>query len=309
MTLIESETRLVQNRGGERRITNKAPVWSIGIFSGPKLNALKPATEMPVLSAEQITDIPAEFVADPFMIQVANTWYMFFEVMNAHTGRGEIGLAKSADGIHWDYQQIVLNESFHLSYPYIFDSGGEYFMIPESFEANAILLYRAASFPTKWEPVKAILEGAWVDSSVFFFNGLWWLFSNPVKPPNQILELFYATSITGPWHRHPMSPLVSGNNRIARSGGRVILLDGKPVRFAQDCFPAYGSCIRAFEISILTESSYDEKELGLSPILERGEELWRSGGMHHIDPHFINGQWVACVDGWQRRENLGQKKT
>jgi hypothetical protein len=45
----------------QRRITNKAPVWSLGVFSGPKLNALKPVTEMPVLSAEQVTDIAAEF--------------------------------------------------------------------------------------------------------------------------------------------------------------------------------------------------------------------------------------------------------
>lgn len=287
----------------QRRITNKAPVWSIGIFSGPKLNALKAATEMPVLSAEQVTDIAAEFVADPFMIQVDDTWYMFFEVMNAQRGRGEVGLAKSADGIRWSYQQIVLSEPFHLSYPHIFCVDNQYFMIPESFEANSITLYRAVSFPTKWEPVSAILEGQWVDSSVFFFNGLWWLFSSPVAPPNQILELFYATSIVGPWLRHPMSPLVSGNNRIARGGGRSILLDGKPVRFAQDCFPCYGTSIRAFEITVLTTSGYAERELEGSPILGPGSLPWNQSGMHHIDPHFINNRWLACVDGW--RPDLG----
>jgi len=36
----------------------------------------------------------------------------------------------------------------------------------------------------------------------------------------------------------------------------------------------------------------------LSPILSAGTEPWRQQGMHHIDPHFIDGQWFACVDGW-----------
>lgn len=283
----------------QRRITNKAPVWSIGIFSGPKLNALKPVTEMPVLSAEQVTDIAAEFVADPFMIQVANTWYMFFEVMNAQRNRGEIGLAKSVDGIHWNYQQIVLSKPFHLSYPHIFCVDNQYFMIPESYEANSVTLYRAVSFPTKWEPVSTILEGEWVDSSVFFFNGLWWLFSTPKTPPNQILELFYATSFVGPWLRHPMSPLVRGNNHIARGGGRGNLLDGKPVRFGQDCFPSYGTSIHAFEITVLTTSDYAERELEGSPILGPGSLPWNQSGMHHIDAHLTNNGWLACVDGWR----------
>jgi hypothetical protein len=282
-----------------KRVTNKAPIWSIGIFSGPKLSLLEPATEMPVLSAEQITDIPAAFVADPFMIRVDNTWHMFFEVMNAQTGRGEIGLAKSVDGVRWDYRQIVLSESFHLSYPYVFEVDGEYFLIPESHEANATKLYRAVSFPTNWEPVKTILEGAWVDSCVFFLNNLWWLFTNPVTPPNQTLELFYGTSITGPWHRHPMSPLVSSNHRIARGGGRLIVLDDRLVRFAQDCFPSYGTSIRAFEITVLNTSAYVERELEGSPILGPGSLSWNHSGMHHIDAHLTSNGWLACVDGWR----------
>jgi hypothetical protein len=289
----------MQNHGRQRRITNKSPTWSIGIFSGPKLSILKPVTEMPVLSAEQVTDIPAEFVADPFMIQVGNTWHMFFEVMNAQTGRGEIGLAKSVGGIRWDYQKIVLSEPFHLSYPYVFAADGEYFMIPESHEANAIKLYRAVSFPTNWEPENTILEGAWVDSSLFFLNSFWWMFTNPVAPANQILELFYAASIIGPWQRHPMSPLVSGNHRIARGGGRVIVQDDRPVRFAQDCFPSYGTSIRAFEITVLNTSGYAERELVGSPILGPGSLPWNHSGMHHIDAHLTSSGWLACVDGWR----------
>jgi hypothetical protein len=284
-----------------RKTARKTAVWSIGIFSGPALTHLKPAPEasMPVLSAQDVSDIPAEFLADPFMTKKHDSWHMFFEVMHETRQKGEIGWATSRDGLRWDYQQIVLSEPFHLSYPYVFQAGGECFMIPESYEANSMRLYKADPFPAKWSYVGTLLEGPWVDSSIFFFEGRWWVFSNPVAPENQVLELFYADAIAGPWQRHPMSPLIAGNNRIARGGGRVIVLNGRPIRFTQDCFPVYGTGVRAFEISCLTVAGYAERELAPSPILAAGAETWRQQGMHHIDPHFIDGRWLACVDGWR----------
>jgi hypothetical protein len=280
---------------------NPVSIWSIGIFAGPTLRELKPCTEdqMPVLSAKDVTDIPAEFVADPFMIQANDAWFMFFEVMNAETRKGEIGLATSRDGLNWEYQQIVLSAPFHLSYPYVFCHGGEYFMIPESYEANSMRLYRADPFPLKWSYVRTLMDGPWVDSSIFFFDRHWWIFSNPVAPAHQVLELFYASDLGGSWTRHPKSPLITGNNRIARSAGRVIASGNMPIRFTQECFPSYGTRVRAFEITRLTTSEYGELEMRGSPILSGGEQSWRESGMHHIDPHYINKSWLACVDGWR----------
>lgn len=283
------------------RIDRGIAIWSIGIFSGPSLSELKPVPEAqnPTLSAANVHDVRAQFVADPFMIKVQDTWHMFFEVMNSQTRKGDIGLAASKDGLKWDYQQIVLTEPFHLSYPYIFCVGGEYFMIPETYKANSMRLYRADPFPLKWSYAQTLLEGSWVDSSIFFFEGRWWVFTNPVSPQCQVLELFYADTITGPWHRHPKSPLITGNCSMARGGGRVIFSNNRPVRFTQDCFPFYGMSVRAFEVSLLTTSDYEERELQFSPILQAGQEQWRHEGMHHIDPHFVNGEWLACVDGWR----------
>lgn len=284
----------------QRQTKPQTAIWSIDIFAGRALNDLAPASQsgVPVLSALDVTDIPASFVADPFMVRVQNTWFMFFEVLNAKTNRGEIGLATSADALDWKYQQIVLREPFHLSYPHVFCLDGEFFMIPESYEANEVRLYRAESFPLRWRLVETMLEGRWVDSSLFAFDGQWWLFSNPVAPAHQVLELFYAQSIHGPWSRHPLSPLIQGNNRLARCAGRAIVAAGRPVRFAQDCFPDYGSAVRAFEVTRLTTTNYEERELEGSPILSAGAQHWRKCGMHHVDPHFENGAWLACVDGW-----------
>ena len=57
-------------------------VWSIGIYTGtsPLHMGLAGAPDNPVLTAAQVTDIPAMFVADPFMLRVQQTWSMLQDV-------------------------------------------------------------------------------------------------------------------------------------------------------------------------------------------------------------------------------------
>src|SRR5271169_5965132 len=89
--------------------------WSIGISRGSSPFDLSDPPDIPdpVMTAAQVTDVKAEFVADPFMIKEGTTWYMFFEVLNMLNGLGEIGMAISDDGCKWTYQSIVLREPFH----------------------------------------------------------------------------------------------------------------------------------------------------------------------------------------------------
>lgn len=131
------------------------PEWAIGIYAGPDpLNlggegAIVHTTGNVITHAD-ITDVPAGFVADPFMLNVNGTWHMFFEILSLLDHKGKIGWATSSDGLHWDYQRLVIDEPFHLSYPYVFEWQGEYYMVPESWEANGIRLYRADRFPDRW---------------------------------------------------------------------------------------------------------------------------------------------------------------
>ena len=278
-------------------------IWSIGIYSGDTPFNLSPCADIrnPVLSAESVTDVPAEFVADPFMIRVGGSWHMFFEVMNAQTMRGEIGWAQSEDGLGWAYRGIVLREPFHLSYPYVICADGEYYMIPESHKAGRTKLYRGDPFPDRWSSVGTIMNGGWVDSSLLFFDGLWWMFTCPAGSRSSSLELFCAESLGGRWLRHAMSPLIVENDRIARPGGRVIALGNEIIRFCQDCYPRYGTRIRAFEITQLSTSTYVEREVDSTPILAGGKE-WNMDGMHHVDPHWTGDRWLACVDGFVLKE-------
>ena len=274
--------------------------WAIGIYTGDSPLRLSPASGIgnPVISYKDISDARASFVADPFMVIEQGVWHMFFEVMNEESDKGEIGLATSNDCLHWEYQKIVLKESFHLSYPYVFKWEGDYYMIPETLAANSVCLYRADPFPERWSCVGNLISERCADPSIFRFNEMWWMFVCSPPKKSETLRLYYSSHLRGPWQGHPASPIVDGDACIARPAGRVTLSGGKLIRFAQDCHALYGAQVRAFEITDLTPTTYGEKEASSTPVLFAASEGWNSHAMHHLDPHLIaEGNWIACVDG------------
>lgn len=275
-------------------------MWSIAIYSGrsPFTLADAPGVVNPVLTRDSVTDVAAKFVADPFMLKTDGVWNMFFEVMNRQSKKGEIGLATSKDGINWTYQQIVLREAFHLSYPCVFQWQDEYYMIPETYQANSVRLYRANPFPTRWSFVGPLLQTRCADPTIFRFQEKWWMFICATPFQHDSLRLYFADSLTGPWSEHPSSPVIEGDKQNARPAGRVLVSGGKIIRFAQDCVNYYGNHVRAFEISELTTTSYTEHEFAANPILTASGKGWNESGMHHVDAHQLNpNEWLACVDG------------
>lgn len=269
-------------------------MWSIGVYKGDSPYRLSPAGNVPNLTRESVTDVTATFVADPFMLG----GYMFFEVLNADLKRGQIGLASSDNSLDWTYEQIVLSEDFHLSYPYVFAWDNAYYMIPETLGANAACLYQADDFPTRWSLKARLIEGPCADPSIFRFADLWWMFVCSTPYGHDTLRLYFAGELTGPWREHPRSPLISRDPRRARPAGRVLTLDDKLIRFAQDCVPLYGSRVRAFDVIELTTTRYVEVENSANPILQPNGAGWNALGMHHVDAHQqANGSWLACVDG------------
>jgi hypothetical protein len=273
-------------------------VWSIGIYAGPSPFELAPTTRNPVLSAVDVSDVDAYYVADPFMLRHETGWHMYFEVLLRASRRGVIGLATSSDARDWRYRGVVLEQPYHLSYPQIFAWSGAIYMLPEAIGAGAVRLFRATRFPDRFEPAGDLIEGVWADPTIFFERGLWWLLACSTPFENRTLHLFFAEQLLGPWRPHPQSPIVADDRHIARPGGRVLRLDGKLIRFAQDCIPRYGTRLQAVEMTELSRRRYAERICSANPILTPAGEGWNSVGMHHMDAHSLpDGTWIACVDG------------
>ena len=278
--------------------------WAIGIYKGTSPLKLLPPLDInnPILTAQDVTDVKARFVADPFMIKNQEGYYLFFEVLNDKRNLGELGYAFSSDGLHWQYRKIILKEHFHLSYPYVFFWEENYYMIPECAKSGGMQLYKAKAFPEEWEHIETLIKGkggmsALVDPSILYYNNHWYLFSYAPKSKN--LHLFTAETITGKWKEHPKSPVVSGSAHYARPGGRVLLHENTIYRYAQDETPNYGTKVWAFRITELSKDNYSEERASEEPILYPGKEWWNKDGMHTIDAHQHKpGEWIAAVDGF-----------
>jgi hypothetical protein len=161
-----------------------------------------PGVSNPVLTAAQVTDMPAQFVADPFLFHEGSSWYMFFEIYDRVLGRGRIGVARSPDGYKWSYDRVVLSETFHLSYPHVFKANGKYYMVPETNSQSAVFLYEAQNFPYNWVQVGKLVQGVpYNDPTIFYYNGTWWLFAS--NPTNLVTYLFYSDNLTSGWVSTP----------------------------------------------------------------------------------------------------------
>ncbi len=272
--------------------------WSIDVYAGPSLARLAPVRSgaRPALTVADVTDLPARAVADPFLLIVHGTWYLFFEVWNADTGRGEIAYATSADaGVRWTYRESVLREPFHLSYPHVFAHDGAVYMIPESRRDNGVYLYVAEDFPKGWRRIVTLARGSYADATITRHDDRWWLFAQRGLDE---LRLWSSQTLDGAWVEHPASPLWPGNRGRTRPGGRMLMNEGRLVRFAQDGWPTYGHSLRAFDVTALTPSTYEEREWASSPILRASRSGWNAVGMHHIDAvRRDDGSWLAVVDG------------
>src|SRR5262245_53091231 len=222
---------------------SKATIWTIGICSGNSPFSPKPLEGAcnPVLSVNDVTDAPARYVADPFLLRREGRWWLFFEVLDGRTGRGEIGLAESPDARRWTYRGIILREPFHLSYPCVFEWQVVVYLVPEAAATGSIRLYRASPFPDRWVWTRNILSGRpFTDSTIFRHHDRWWLFTTTDPRGNGSLSLYSSKDLEGAWAEHPKSPVVSGNPHGARPAGRVLSIGGRLFRFAQEDSPRYG---------------------------------------------------------------------
>src|SRR5262245_37795893 len=276
--------------------------WAIGVYTGthPLVLHAHPGLTNPAVTAEDVTDVNAAFVADPFVMRAGDRWYLFFEVFDRDTRRGEIAWAESTDLVRWRYGSVALREPFHLSYPYVFESDGERYLVPESTGARQVRLYRATEFPSRWRHGVTL-----ADPSLVHFDGTWWMFGD--GGGNQTLLAFYAPRLTGPWRPHARNPVVTAIDE-ARPGGRVLRIDDRLVRFAQVDRPSYGRAVRAFAMTTLTPDAFAETPVGGTIVAAAGGG-WNARGMHHVDPVEVEpGRWIALVDGHRRAVMFGMRR-
>ena len=205
------------------------------------------------------------FWADPFLLTREGRTYVFFEEYIRQARRGRISFAEIQKDGSPGVKQVALERPYHLSYPFLFEHRGEFYMIPETAQNRAIEVYRCARFPDQWEFHKSILQGVRaVDATLVEHSGLWWMFVNIAGEGGSTwdeLHLFFADDpLTGQWTPHPLNPVVS-DVRSARPAGRLFRRDGLLLRPSQDSSIRYGYALNLNHVTKLTKYEYEEKLL------------------------------------------------
>jgi len=245
--------RLVLLLGMNKYILGKRDRWEVAFVRCSWHNAV-------LRKGTRIKAPPNRFFADPFVVTENGRSICFVEDYSYKKRKGCITAIELIDKTNYQILGPVIEENYHLSFPYIFTYHDRLYMIPETREANAIRLYRCIEFPLVWQYEKDILNGVnCVDTVVFFCKGKWWLVSN-----NNGIELviYYSDNpISGHWISHEQNPLIIDSN-ISRNGGILGVSSQCPVRCRQKRdFNVYGASLTLARITQLSPSSFDEKEI------------------------------------------------
>lgn len=209
---------------------------------------------------------PRKFTfADCFYAQEGARHFIFFEEVDDVHPVGFLSVVEVFKDGRYSEPQTILKLDYHLSYPCIFKIENTWYMIPETSANKTIELWTCTEFPLKWEKYSNLFENIEaVDSTPFFHQGLWYLFSSTRRDCKKFgdrLDLFYTEDILhGKWKEHPMNPVCKGDQQF-RMAGKPFIYNGKLVRPSQDSLKRYGGNIELKEIIELSPISYKEQRL------------------------------------------------
>ena len=206
---------------------------------------------------------PDRYWADPFVIVREDRYYVFIEEKMYQTGLGHIACLQLEANGDLISNQTIIERSYHLSYPFLFEYQDQLYMLPETAQNRTVELYRCAHFPDKWEFVQNLMQDVYaVDATLFEHENKWWLFANIKQSDDSSsldqLFLFWADNpLSQNWNPHPSNPVVN-DAHTARPAGYIFFQNGSLIRPSQDNAVRYGKALNFNRITKLSKTEYEE---------------------------------------------------
>jgi hypothetical protein len=273
-------------RVGWRFVNPGGDVWTRRNLSGVGWNVLPDPVD--------------HFYADPFPLHWKGRDYLFFEDLDHKTGKGVIAFVAFDEAGQPGPAIPVIEEPWHLSYPFLIERDGQIFMIPESSNVREIVLYRAVDFPLKWERHAVLVDGVEAaDATIVDHEGLLYMTAVVREGVNagysDMLAIWWAKGLLGPWHAHEQNPVLV-DDRSARPAGNFVKRDGALYRPAQDCRRAYGAGVSLMKVTQLDREGFAQTSEGIIS----GGGPWPGKRLHTLN---YNGR-LEAIDGFTLRPKL-----
>jgi hypothetical protein len=220
-----------------------------------------PWQEADLSAGKVLPKLAGTFVADPFVAEDGDKRYIFVEEFPYSTRKGVISVFEVGEA-GATRLGVALEEPYHLSFPFLFQRDGAYFMIPEGQGGGELVLYECTGFPLQWRRKKVIMQETCADTIVFEHESRWWMLTS-IKGEGRAensaeLHAFYTDDPVGEWLPHSKNPVLMDASK-GRNGGIVTDEEGRTYRVAQRAgFRTYGDGFAIFRIDELTPDSYRE---------------------------------------------------
>ena len=226
------------------------------------------------------------FLADPFLFKFNNKLYCFAEEFDKKLKKGKIVSFLISNG-QFTQKTISLEESFHLSFPFIFSYKNQVFLCPDTSAINEIRIYRSIIFPSKWVFEKTLIKNIKAtDTMIFEKDNISWLLTNIDRSNtndfSHDLSIFYSfeSPISDKWEEHILNP-ISTNSLRSRNAGLINLNDNFYRVSQKQGFDRYGLDFSINKIENINKERYLEFE---DKTLESNlkENLKKYQNIHHL---------------------------
>lgn len=225
----------------------------------------------------------SDYYADPFVITTKNDTYLFFEWFSNKKGKADIAMAKKTE--NFEIYHKISNFPKHHSYPYIFEYQDIIYCIPESYNTGKVTLYRFENDKLIYD-TDLLENAAFVDSTLLQHEGKWFLFTTPQKQSHTHLLIYTADDLRGPYLPYHNNP-VKIDCHSSRPAGKILNINGKLIRPAQNSTEHYGQSVILNIITQLSDNQFVEKEY--KEIRPFGDTPYSKG------IHTINGNETMTV--------------
>ncbi|MBA5808213.1 hypothetical protein F9883_10015 [Morganella morganii] len=201
-----------------------------------------------------------ELMADPFIYYYNSKYYILYEALNYDTDKGYISIGTlDIQNKEIIDKHIIIEENYHLSYPFILKIDDELYIIPESSYNNTIDLYKCIEFPYKWEKTRTLIDNiSAVDTNLINKNGMWYLLTSEKRMGVSFgdeLSLYVTDDpLSGIFLPIIGNPVVHDISK-SRNAGEIL----NNIRVSQDCSKRYGYRVNFMEINELSENNYSER--------------------------------------------------
>lgn len=188
------------------------------------------------------------YAADPFIVERDGETYIFAELFDCRKGKAGIGYTIIGKGKQkW---KLVIEEKYHISYPFLFQKSGDWYICPESSNNKDVYFYKAVGFPDKWIKQSSFITNMdCSDTTLLFSKDSDYTYGVTCVFHNNPIHLLLFRMKNGNVEFSSCNPIAEGSE-LARPGGNFIVEKDKIYRVSQDCTNGYGRNLVFTEFNI-----------------------------------------------------------